>query len=225
MSYDARGHGASGPAPEGSGYGYPDLVADLDRVLGAKGEARPVLVGHSMGCHTAAAYALEKPQDLAGVVLVGPVSLGLPPPEEALGHWDRLSAGLEAAGVDGFMEAYENDLTVADEWHETVLRITRERIALHEDPDALAAALRELPRSLPFDGVAELESLRCPALVVASRDQADPGHPYDVAAAWAGSIPGAELAVEGEGESPLAWQGGKLSRAVAEFAENLSLES
>ncbi len=227
VSYDARGHGESGPAPEGSGYGYPALTADLGRVLDAKakaqGEGRPVLVGHSMGCHTAAAYALDNAAALAGVVLIGPVSLGLPPPEEALAHWDRLSAGLEAAGVDGFMEAYEADLTVDGDWRDTVTRITRERISLHRDPGALAAALRELPRSLPFEGIAELESMRCPALVVASSDEADPGHPYEVAAAWSDAIPAARLVVEGEGESPLAWQGGKLSREVAEFCENLSL--
>ena len=115
-----------------------------------------MLVGHSMGCHTAAAYALDNADALAGVVLVGPVTLGLPPPEEVLAHWDRLSAGLDAAGVDGFMEAYEADLHVEEGWRETVLRITRERISLHEDPKALAAALRELPRSIPFDGIAEL---------------------------------------------------------------------
>ncbi len=222
VSYDARGHGESGPAPEGSGYGYPDLVADLGLVLEAEDAGRPVLVGHSMGCHTAAAYALDHPDALAGVVLIGPVTLGLPPPEDALEHWDRLSAGLDATGVDGFMEAYEADLRVEDPWRERVLSITRERIALHKDPKALAAALRGLPRSLPFHGIAELESVRCPALVVASRDDADPGHPYDVAAAWAEAIPGAALSVEKEGESPLAWQGGTLSREVAGFCENLS---
>ena len=67
--------------------------------------------------------------------------------------------------------------------------------------------------------------MRCPALVVASRDEADPGHPYDVAAAWADAIPGAELVVEEEGESPLAWQGGRLSREVADFCENLDFGS
>ena len=221
VSYDARGHGESGPAPEASGYGYTNLTADLGRVLEAKGSGRPVLVGHSMGCHTAAAYALDNADDLAGVVLVGPVTLGLPPPDEVLAHWDRLSAGLDADGVDGFMEAYEADLDVDDAWRETVLRITRERISLHQHPKALAAALRELPRSIPFDGIAELEAMSCPALVIASRDEADPGHPQDVAAAWSEAIPGAELAVEDEGESPLAWQGGRLSREVAEFCENL----
>src|SRR5439155_4385160 len=33
LSYDARGHGASDPAPAGSGYTYPELVGDLEAVL------------------------------------------------------------------------------------------------------------------------------------------------------------------------------------------------
>lgn len=219
LSYDARGHGASGPAPAGGGYGYPELTSDLGRLLARCGEGRPVLVGHSMGCHTAAAYALDHASELAGIVLIGPASLGLPAPEEVLARWDRLADGLERDGVEGFMRAYEAELEVEGGWRQTIVGITRKRIALHERPEALSAALREVPRSVPFDGLAELESLRLPALVVASRDEADPGHPHDVAAAWAESLPDTRLTSEDEGESPLSWQGGRLSREVAEFCE------
>ena len=149
-----------------------------------------------MGCHTIAAYALEHGAELAGVVLIRPVSLGLPPSEESLAHWDRLADGLESGGVDGFMRAYEADLDVAPEFRETVLRFTRERMALHRDPQALARAVREVPRSVPFEGMAELESLDVPALVVASHDEADPGHPYAVAEAWSEAIPGARMVSE-----------------------------
>ena len=31
ITYDARGHGESDPAPAGQGYGYPELVGDLER--------------------------------------------------------------------------------------------------------------------------------------------------------------------------------------------------
>ena len=71
---------------------------------------------------------------------------------------------------------------------------------------------------MPFGGLAELEGLDLPALVVASGDEADPGHPYAVAAAWADALPRATMIAEREGESPLAWQGGKLSREIARFA-------
>jgi hypothetical protein len=55
-------------------------------------------------------------------------------------------------------------------------------------------------------------------VVVASRDEADPGHPLAVGEAYAAAIPGARLLTEEPGRSPLAWQGGQLSRVIAELA-------
>jgi len=54
--------------------------------------------------------------------------------------------------------------------------------------------------------------------VVASRDEADPGHPLSVGERYAEAIPGATLRTEAAGRSPLAWQGGQLSKAIAELA-------
>ena len=80
-----------------------------------------------------------------------------------------------------------------------------------------------MPRSRPFESLDELESLDVPTLVVASHDEADPGHPYAAAAAYAERLPRARLISEEPGQSPLAWQGGKLSREMAAFyAEALS---
>jgi len=64
----------------------------------------------------------------------------------------------------------------------------------------------------------ELEFLALPALVVASHDVADPGHPYAMAEAYAARLPRARMISEAEGESPLAWQGGRLSREIAAFS-------
>jgi len=216
--YDARGHGESDPAPAGEDYGYDSLVSDLGRVIGQRcpGE-RPVLAGHSMGAHTAAALALARGVDLAGLVLVCPASLGESPSEEQAAEWDRLADGMERDGVEGFLAAYDDGLDPA--WRETLVRIARERLGRHRHPGAVAAALREVPQSLPFEGLAELEFLDLPTLVVASRDEADPGHPYAIAEAWSERIPGAELISEEPGQSPLAWQGGRLSRAIADFLD------
>lgn len=220
VSYDARGHGESSAAPEGSGYGYDALTDDLRAVVAERaGGARPVLVGHSMGCHTALAHALEHATEVAALVLAGPVVLGIPASDETLAYWDALAAGLERGGVDGFMEAYETSLTADPAWTETALRITRERMQLHRHPEAVVRALREVPRSLPFEGIEELETLEVPALVVASYDDADPGHPYAVAEAWAERLPVARLVSEEPGKSPLAWQGGRLSRVIADFLD------
>jgi hypothetical protein len=72
-------------------------------------------------------------------------------------------------------------------------------------------------------GLPALERLDVPALVVASHDVADPGHAYDVGAAWAERLPSARLVSEEPGESPLAWQGGRLSHAIADFCEEAAV--
>jgi len=218
VTYDARGHGESDPAPPGEGYGYPELVGDLERVVAAEiGDGRFVLAGHSMGAHTAVAYALRHSDRLAGLAVIGPVYMGVQSSPETLAYWDGLAAALEAGGVDGFVDYIEAHQGIDQAFRDSVLRFTRERISLHQDPAALVEALRELPRSRPFGGLEELEAIDVPALVVASYDEADPGHPYAVSEAYAEALPQARLVSEGPGESPLAWQGGKLSRELAAF--------
>ncbi len=221
IAYDARGHGESGPAPAGEGYGYPQLVADLGEVIEAEAGGGPVLLaGHSMGAHTALAYALAEPGRVAGLVAICPAYEG-PPDAASLAYWDGLAAALEEEGVAGFVAYIGAHQGTDPRWRDSVLRFTRERMLRHRDPGAVAAALREVPRSRPFGSLAELERLDLPALVVASRDEADPGHPYAVAAAYAERLPRARLAVEPEGASPLAWQGGRLSREIETFAASL----
>jgi pimeloyl-ACP methyl ester carboxylesterase len=216
ITYDARAHGESdAPGAEGA-LGYEAMVADLARVLSAEaGEGPVVLGGHSMGAHTAAAFALEHPERVAGLVLIGPVYLGAYGGED-LERWDRLADGLDEGGIDGFLDVVAEGMDPA--WRDTVVRFTRERMTKHRHLDAMARALREVPRSRPFDSADELEHLDVPALVVASHDAADPHHPYSVAEAYAARLPQGRLTSEAEGESPLAWQGGRLAREIAAFA-------
>jgi 3-oxoadipate enol-lactonase len=223
LSYDARGHGESDPAPAGEGYGYPAQVADLERVVAAElGEGPFVLAGHSMGAQTAVAYALRHPERLTGLVVIGPVYMGEIEPE-ALAYWDELATALERGGVDGFVDYIDRHQTVDPARRESVPGFIRARMLLHRHPEAVVEALREVPGSRPFGSLEELEGLDLPTLVVASHDDADPGHPYATAAAYAERLPRARLISEDEGESPLAWQGGKLSREIAAFyAEALS---
>ena len=217
VSYDARGHGESDPAPAGRGYGYPELVGDLESVVAAKvGEGRFFLAGHSMGAHTAVAYALRHPQRVSGLVAIGPVYTG-EVSEATLEYWDGLATALRDGGVDGFLAYIDRRQAIDPAWRDSVLRFSRERMLLHRHPGALVEALREVPRSRPFGTLEDLESLPVPALVVASHDAADPGHPREAAEAYAARLPHARLIGEAEGESPLAWQGGKLSREIAAF--------
>ena len=221
VSYDARGHGESDPAPDGEGYGYPELVGDLEAVVAAAvGDEPFVVAGHSMGAHTAVAYALRRPERLAGLVVIGPTYTG-EVSDASLAYWDELAAALETGGVDGFVDYIDRSQGADPSWRDSVLRFTRERLLRQRHPDAVVESLRQVPRSRPFGEMAELESLQVPALVVASHDAADPGHPRHVAEAYAERLPRARLIGEAEGESPLAWQGGKLSREIAAFCTEL----
>ena len=224
LSYDARGHGESDPAPAGRGYDYPELVSDLATVVEEQaGDRRCLLAGHSMGAHTLTGYALADPERIAGLVVIGPTYVGTPLTDEQSAYWNSLADGLESGGVEGFIGAYDHDLDA--DWRDTLLRIARDRLSLHRHPEAVAQALRDVPPSRPFEELSELEFVDLPALIVASRDEADSGHPYAVAEQWAELMPRATLISEDEGESPLAWQGGRLSREIAAFCEQPEVRS
>jgi len=211
LAYDARGHGESEPA------------ADLGAALDAAGFERAVLAGASMGAHTAVRYALEEPDRVAGLALITP---GFDPAEARtpaeLARWDALARGLRTGGVEGFVAAYDLD-GVAPGTRGTVETVLRQRLGAHRHLEAVADALEAVPRSAPFEEPAELSALRAPTLVVGSRDEPDPGHPLAVAERWAGWIPGARLVVEEEGRSPLAWQGGQLSKLIAATAADVRM--
>jgi pimeloyl-ACP methyl ester carboxylesterase len=220
ITYDARGHGSSDPAPDDAGYTISEMVSDLATVIAQTvGEGPLVVGGHSMGAHTACAYALENPGRIAALLVIGPAWGGPRDAEQnrtTLGRYDALADGLESGGVDGFLAAMERD-GLDPEYKDAILRFTRDRMLAHEHPEAVVRALREVPRSLPFESMDELDFLDAPALVVASHDVADPGHPYSIAESYAQHLPHARLISEAEGESPLAWQGGRLSREIADF--------
>ena len=156
-----------------------------------------MLAGASMGAHTIVRLALDHGDRVAGLVLITPAYT----PEGGdsdLERWDALAQGLREGGVEGFVAAY-GDPDVPDAWRETIFKVLRQRIAAHEHPEAVADALNGVPRSRPFEEWNELGELALPTVVVASRDEADPGHPYAVGERYAREIPGAELVSEDAG--------------------------
>jgi pimeloyl-ACP methyl ester carboxylesterase len=217
VAFDARGHGDSSRAPAREAYEYADLVADLERVLDDLELERCVLAGSSMGAATALAFALAHPERVDALVQITPASRGGPSADaRELESWHRLAAGLRADGVEGFLAAY--DPPVADRWREAVMTATRQRLEAHRDLEAVADAVEVVPRSSAFEGgIDALRSLELPVLVIPSRDDSDPGHPFEVGEAYVDALPRAELVVEDEGDSPLAWQGAQLSRTIADF--------
>jgi pimeloyl-ACP methyl ester carboxylesterase len=223
IQYDARAHGHSSPAPERSAYSYGLLADDALAVLDDRGVERAVIAGASMGAHTLLTLALHRPDRVAGIVVITPAYSGDPATERArLERWDRLSAGLRSGGVDGFLEAFGTP-NGTPEFARTVLTVTRQRLSQHDHLDALADALRTLPRSWPFGSLDELAALTMPAAVVASGDEADPEHPEALGIAYSEAIPNARLITDPPGSSPVAWQGSQLSQIIADVVSESGL--
>ena len=220
QTYDARGHGDSDPADE---YTYQLLADDLETVVTDRGTTDPLIIGgHSMGCHTAVTFALRHPERVAAMILAGPVYTG-ESDDLDLGRWDERADALEREGAEGFARVVGEHVDAPDDVRETIVRLAKGRAELHRHPEAVADALRQIPRSRPFESIDELAALTMPVLVVGSHDEMDDGHPYAVAERYAETLPGATMISEEKGESPLSWQGGRLSREIDSFLDSHGL--
>ncbi len=171
IAYDARGHGASSPAPR---YEYGDLVDDLAAVLEELELERAALVGSSMGAATAMAFALEHPESVPALVQITPAYTGYARTGDIDGDsWERMASELENGGVDAFVEvAQSGDLP--EKWREIAREATRQRMERHEHPRAVARALREVPSSIAWKGLEPLARLDVPVLIVGSRRRGRP---------------------------------------------------
>lgn len=223
IGYDARGHGESSPAPDPSAYEYAALVEDLEGVIGELGLGEPlVLVGSSMGAATAMAFALAHPERVGALVQITPGYDGRAKRDrEELAMWDRMADAVAAGDVEAFVHA-TGDAELPERWRESARTATRQRMGQHSHLDAVADALRVVPRSTAWEGIEALEGLDVPVLVVGSRDEVDPMHPLETAREYERRLPNARLLVEDEGESPLAWRGATLSTAIGDFLESIA---
>jgi pimeloyl-ACP methyl ester carboxylesterase len=214
IAFDARGHGVSSPAPTPADYTYPLMIEDAVAVLDRLRVDRCHVVGQSMGAATGVGLALTHPERVLTLTVITPAHRGAPSSPRALERWDRLAAALESGGPEAFVAALE-PFTMDERFRDTVRTVIRQRLARHAHPQAVADALRAVPRSYAFEGMDALAGIAVPALVVGSRDAADPDHPLAIAEEYADRIPGAVFTVEDPGESPLAWRGGALAKAIA----------
>ena len=172
VAYDARAHGASSPAPDPDAYDYDDFVEDLraarrprDRPRGAdrRLDGRPDTVA---ACSTSSAWRLA-------------ATPAFDPEEDreagAGSAGTRCPRACAAAASTALVEAY-GDPQVPEQWKATVDKVLRQRLA-HEHPEAVADAARRAALA-PVRVGDELAAIEAPTVVVASRDDLDPGHPY-----------------------------------------------
>jgi len=220
VSYDARGHGLSDPPEEEGAYEYAHLVADLEAVLDHLDIERAALVGSSMGAATALAFTLAHPERVPALVQITPAYHGRGTTEIDMSTWNELADVLEEGGPEAFVEKSTPD-DIPEKWRDLHREASLQRLERNERPEAVAAAMRVVPKSQPMEGLDPLRELEVPTLIVGSRDEVDGLHPLEVAETYEELLPRGELIVDDEDEAPLAWQGAKLSRAIGGFLERV----
>ena len=220
IAYDARGHGSSDPVADPAAYEYTDLVGDLEAVIADLELDRPALVGSSMGAATALAYTLEHPDRVPALVQITPAYTGEGRTADTVDGdtWNTLADALEEGGVEAFVDAAQPDGPA----REVAPGGRGGHAPAHGAPpvpQGRGRALRTVPYSTAFDGLERLESLEVPTLIVPPRDEADWMHPLEVSREYERRLPNVELAIEDEGEAPIAWQGARLSGVIGDFLE------
>ncbi len=114
VAVDLRGYGDSAkPAGEG-GYDKGRMAADIRELVGQLGLERPLLVGHDRGGRVARRYALDYPDEVAGVALLDILPAEwvydrLPAAEAAERYWHwifHLEPEWPERAIAGHEEAY-----------------------------------------------------------------------------------------------------------------------
>jgi len=101
ITYDARGHGASGKPTDPDAYGT-QMVDDLAALLDDRGLEAAHLVGYSMGAETALAFAADNPERVLSLTVAGS---GWSGPAQAAVYGFIAEALVESASFGAFMAA------------------------------------------------------------------------------------------------------------------------
>lgn len=203
IALDLPGHGRSDPPGRNTIQGYSKVVLGL---LDALNIERAIIVGHSMGGAIAQTLALDHPERVTGLCLVGTgARLRVLPTilEGILNDFDTI-----AELVVNYSYATPLDASLRERAL-TEFRACPANIA-HGDFNACNA----------FDLMTRLSEIRAPTLVVCGKD--DRMTPVKYAEFLVTHIPNAQLAViEGAGHSVMLEQPLAVNRALREFVSNL----
>jgi pimeloyl-ACP methyl ester carboxylesterase len=211
-----RGHGRSSRPRDG--YGYADFAEDLRAFLDSMELPRALVVGHSMGSLVAQRFAVDHPERVAGLVLMGAFQTLC----GDLGLADFVAAKIEPLR-DPISPAF------AREWQESTLA----RAVPEQFLDLVVAETLEVPARVWHaafgaflrtpDFSHELARVGAPALVVwgdrdtyASRAQQE---------GLIAALPRAQLVIYAGAGHALHWEDPvELARQVSAFAERISAE-
>ncbi len=143
---DQRGHGAS-EAPAGP-YRREDPAADVVAVIRELGAPSVILVGHSMGGIISMTTALEHPERVEGLVLIGTASQCN---EKVAGWYERIAVAGEQHGNDGLARTIYGE---------------KSRKVVHGDAQGIAHVTRTLKSLFDDPLTPKLENITCPVLLI-----------------------------------------------------------
>ena len=165
IAFDLPGFGFSGKTAPASGYDNESYVGATVALLDSLHIADAVLVGHSMGGAIAAQVAIDHPERVRGLVLIGSAGLGVRQPLVLrVARWPLLgpvALALRGRGLTGrILRA-----TYADPG-----KVTEADVDQYYAPTVepgYARALRRVLREFRFDGLqGQLEHVAAPTLVL-----------------------------------------------------------
>lgn len=207
VRYDLRGFGKSADASEPFSH-----IEDLRALLDFLKIERATLVGLSLGGIIAADFALEYPQRVDRLILVGPGLRGdkQPPPKEAVAAWEAASRGAEP-----FAEATMRGGLYSGVQPDTVV-YTRLRQMLLDNFKAVSSFRPGFLKYPEPPTIERLENIKAPTLVViGSRDAQNLKNIADLLAQ---KIPGARKVIINEASHhPPVEQPKQFNKVVLDF--------
>jgi 3-oxoadipate enol-lactonase len=209
LTHDLRGYANAAPAVTDTS--VAEHARDLVGLWDARGVDRGFVVGFSMGGLIAQEVALSAPERVAGLVLVSTAGrVG----DQARRVYVERAAEIDAHGLGPSLDALV-ERTFSSGFRERQPELTAQyrRQVAGTPPRAIAATLRAVAR---HDRLADLGSIRCPALVIAGDE--DPA--MGVAAATelhAGLADSTLVALRGAGHTIHVERPSTFTHLVADF--------
>lgn len=169
LAPDLLGHGRSATPADPARHDIARQAADLARLTTSLGAAPTSVVGYSFGGRIGLRLALDAPELVTSLVLIGS-GPGIPDPVERARRRavdEDLAASIERDGVAAFVDRWEAmPLFASEETLPPVIRARRRAERLAQDPTGLAASMRRAGQGSQEPLTGRLGSLAAPTLLI-----------------------------------------------------------
>ena len=199
--YDARGHGASGEGPAGTGQSWDELARDQLALATAWGLETFVSGGASMGCGTSLHAAVAAPDRVKALVLVIPPT-GWETRRAQVDIWGQIADLVDDGGLDAYVDAFASRPSPDPLQDGSDPRVRLLRAIQGADPARIARAFR-LAADADLPDREELAQIQAPTLILAWTG--DPAHPDSIAREIADLVASAALHVASSPDDLARW--------------------